>query len=152
MDTTTDMIRARVSLPEAISQAKACFLSGETDPLEAWANLSRFKKMIEALQDDPQVRDYALGELSKYGKERQMPDCKMEQIETGVKYDYSECGDSQLQDMYATLSNLKADIKDREALLRCIPEGQTIADADTGEVLRRPHRTSKTTIKVTFKK
>lgn len=152
MKTAVEIIESQVSLPIAISQAKEFLLSGEIDPLKAWANMSRFKKMIEALQEDAEIKDYALRELSKYGKEHQVSDCKLEQFEAGVKYDYTACRDSVLDELYKMRNAVNMDIKDRESMLRGIPENATLADADTGEILRRPIRTSKTTIKTTFKK
>ena len=152
MKMTTEIITTQVSLPTAISQAIEYLLSGDIDPLEAWVNMSRFKKMIEALQDDTEIKDCALRELSKYGKEHQIADCILEQFEAGVKYDYTVCGDSTLDELYKLRNAVNMDIKDRESMLRSIPENTTLADADTGEILRRPVRTSKTTIKTTFKK
>ena len=69
-----------------------------------------------------------------------------------MKYDYSVCGDSTLTELYETRAELDQQIKERETMLRGIPVGQTIADTETGEELRRPVRSSKTTIKVTFNK
>ena len=151
MKTAVEIIESEVSLPIAISQAKEFILSGEIDPLKVWANMSRFKKMIEALQD-AEIKDYALRKLSKYGKEHQVSDCKLEQFEAGVKYDYTVCGDGTLDELYKMRNAVNMDIKDRESMLRGIPENATLADADTGEILRHPIRTSKTTIKTTFKK
>lgn len=58
---------------------------------------------------------------------------------------------SRLNDMYKTLEALKADIKEREEMLKKLPS-TGMADPDTGEVLFPPARSSKTTIKTTFKK
>lgn len=152
METTEEIIKAPISIPEAIQKAKAYILSGEVDPLEMWANMSRYEKMFKAVKDDPQVKDYALRELSKYGSGHQLHDCKLEESEAGVKYDYSVCGDSTLTELYETRAELDQQIKERETMLRGIPVGQTVADTETGEELRRPVRSSKTTIKVTFNK
>ena len=90
-------------------------------------------------------------ELAKYGKSHQFGDCRLEEAESGVKYDYSMCGDSRLNDMYKTLEALKVDIKEREEMLKKLPR-TGMADPDTGEVLFPPARSSKTTVKTTFKK
>ena len=140
------------SIPECVSTAKEYFLSGEIDPLIAWANLSKFKKIIEQLQRDSDIIDYALRELSRYGKDHELNDCKLEEAEVGIKYDYSVCGSSRLQYMYNNKMAVDDSIKEMEKMLRSIPEGSEIADPETGEILKRPVRTSKTSIKVTFKK
>lgn len=97
------------------------------------------------------MRDITLRELAKYGKSHQFGDCRLEEAESGVKYDYSMCGDSKLRDMYETLEALKVDIKEREMMLRSMP-ASGLADPETGEVLFPPARSSKTIIKTTFKK
>ncbi|WP_418412972.1 hypothetical protein [Alistipes putredinis] len=88
---------------------------------------------------------------SRSGKSHQFGDCRLEEAEVGVKYDYADCGDSKLYDMYATLESLKADIKERETMLRQLPVSG-LADPETGEMLYPPVRSSKTSIKTTFKK
>lgn len=61
------------------------------------------------------------------------------------------CGDGELAEMYATLKALKVDIKEREEMLKKLPR-TGMADPETGEVIFPPARSSKTTIKTTFKK
>lgn len=106
---------------------------------------------IKAFKDNEEIRDITLRELSQYGKSHQFGDCRLEEAEVGVKYDYADCGDSKLYDMYATLESLKADIKERETMLRQLPVSG-LADPETGEMLYPPVRSSKTSIKTTFKK
>ena len=150
METTEQIIKAPISIPEAIQKTKAYILSGEVDPLEMWADMSRYEKIFKAGKDDPQVKDYALRELSKYGSGHQLHDCKLEESEAGVKYDYSVCGNSTLTELYEARAELDQQIKERETMLRNLAGG--MFDPITGEELRRPIKTSKTTIKVTFNK
>ena len=44
-----------------------------------------------------------------------------------------------------------ADIKEKEKILRALP-ASGLTDPDTGEIFYPPARSSKTTLKVTFKK
>ena len=90
-------------------------------------------------------------ELSKYGKSHIFGDCRLEEAESGVKYDYSMCGDSKLAEMYKTLEAVKADIRERETMLKSLPKSG-MADPETGEMVYPPARSSKTIIKTTFKK
>lgn len=152
MEQAEEIIRVPITVPEAVQKAKAYILSGEVNPLEMWANMSRYEKMFKAVKDDPQVKDYALRELSKYGSGHQLHDCKLEESEAGVKYDYSVCGDSTLTELYEAREELDEQIKERETMLRGIQVGKSMGDPETGEELRRPAKSSKTTIKVTFNK
>lgn len=147
------VILLRESTPD--SELAACAISsvvnGEIDPITAHINISRMEAAIKLYKDNAGVRDITLRELSKYGKSHQFGDCRLEEAESGVKYDYSMCGDSKLADMYATMEALKADIKEREEMLKRLPRAG-MADPDTGEILFPPVKSSKTIIKTTFKK
>lgn len=135
---------------ELANRAIMAVVDGNVDPLTAHINISRMEAAIKQFKDNVQVRDITLRALSKYGKSYQFGDCRLEEIEAGVKYDYAHCGDSKLMDMYATLATIKADIYEREAMLRALPLSG-LADPESGEVIYPPSRSSKTTIKTTFK-
>jgi hypothetical protein len=146
------VITANQTVADIKRSAKELFLSGNVDKLEAWRNMTAFAKAVEELKKDPDVKDAALNELDKYGGETTLYGCKMERKETGVKYDYSECGDDELFELYETKKAIEADIKEREDRLKSIRPGSVSIDEETGQEFRAPHRTSTTTIQVTFKK
>jgi hypothetical protein len=146
------IITANQTVADIKRSAKELFLSGEIDKLEAWRNMTAFVKAVDELKKDPDVRDAALNELDKYGKKTDLYGCRMEQKEVGTKYDYSECGDNELIEMYETRKALDADIKEREERLKAIRPGYVSIDENTGQEFRAPHKTSMTTIQVTFKK
>ena len=95
--------------------------------------------------------DITQRELAKYGKRHQFGDCTLEEVEAGVRYDFSGCGDSKLSDLYALRDANAAEIKGREAMLKALP-ASGMADPETGEMVYPPARSAKTTIKTTFKK
>lgn len=151
METQVTLIRETAPASELAARAISSVVNGEVDPITAHINISRMEAAIKLYKENTDVRDITLRELSKYGKSHQFGDCRMEEAESGVKYDYSMCGDSKLADMYATLEALKADIKERETMLKHVPSSGVV-DPDTGVVLFPPARSSKTVIKTTFKK
>lgn len=151
MNTQVTLLRESTPAAELAGRAISSVVNGEVDPITAHINISRMEAAIKLYKENADVRDITLRELAKYGKSHQFGDCRLEEAESGVKYDYSPCGDSRLADMYKTLEALKADIKDREDMLKRLPR-TGMADPDTGEVLFPPARSSKTTIKTTFKK
>lgn len=126
-------------------------VSGNINPVEAYISVSRMESAIELFKKNARVRDMVITELERDGGKESFADGMVEVCETGVKYDYTSSNDSKLDEMYATLEAIKADIKEREAFLKSIPAGGMV-DPDTGEVLHRPSKTSKTSVKITFNK
>lgn len=126
-------------------------VEGEIDPIVAHINISKMEAAIKTFKADDRVRDITLRELSKYGKKQSFGDCTLEEVEAGVKYDYSTCNDSVMDELMRMRQAIDADIKEREAFLKAIPQSGMV-NPDTGEVLYRPTKSSKTIIKTTFKK
>lgn len=139
------------SAAEMAEMAVSAVVNGEVDPIKAHINVSRMEAAIKLYRDNEDVRRITLDELAKYGKSATFGDCKLEEAETGVRYDYSGCCDSKLEDLYRQLDYVKEMIKERENMLKHLqPCGA--ADPDTGEIMYPPARSSKTAIKTTFKK
>lgn len=132
MEAQVMLLRESTPAAELAARAVSSVMEGEVDPITAHINISRMEAAIKLFKENTDVRDITLRELAKYGKSHQFGDCR-------------------LNDMYKTLEALKADIKEREEMLKKLPS-TGMADPDTGEVLFPPARSSKTTIKTTFKK
>ena len=139
------------SAAEMAEMAVSAVVNGDIDPIKAHISVSRMEAAIKLYKDNEDVRRITLDELAKYGKTATFGDCKLEQAETGVRYDYSVCGDSKLTELYDRMEKLKADIKEREEMLKHLQPGEAV-DPNTGEFMYPPARSSKTTIKTTFKK
>lgn len=138
--------------PAVLAQnAIQAVVDGEIDPITAHINVSKMEQAIKTFKADDRVRDITLRELSRYGKKQSFADCMLEEAEAGIRYDYSKCGDSRLEELYAMRQALDADIKEREAFLKSIPLSG-VALPETGEVVYPPAKTSKTIIRTTFKK
>ena len=114
MEAQVMLLRESTPAAELAARAVSSVMEGEVDPITAHINISRMEAAIKLFKENTDVRDITLRELAKYGKSHQFGDCRLEEAESGVKYDYSMCGDSRLNDMYKTLEALKADIKERE--------------------------------------
>lgn len=138
--------------PAVLAQnAIQAVVDGEIDPITAHINVSKMEQAIKTFKADDRVRDITLRELSRYGKRGVFGDCTLEEAEAGVRYDFSICGDSRLEELYKMRQAIDEDIKEREAFLKSIPLSG-VALPDTGEVVYPPAKTSKTIIKTTFKK
>jgi hypothetical protein len=145
------LLRETKSIADISSSAIEAIKEGYIDPITAHINLSRLEAAIKQVKDNIDVRDITLRELAKYGKKQSFGDCTLEESEAGVKYDFSECGDSILNDLEAQRYALDVQIKARQTMLKHIPISG-MASPETGELVYPPARSSKTIIKTTFKK
>lgn len=145
------LLRETRSVAELSQGAINAIVEGYIDPITAHINLSRLETAIKQIKDNGEVRDITLRELSKYGKRQSFGDCTLEEAESGVRYDYSECGDSILNELEAQKAAIEIEIKARQAMLKHIPISG-MASPETGEMVYPPARSSKTVIKTTFKK
>ena len=139
------------SAAEMAEMAVSAVVNGDIDPIKAHISVSRMEAAIKLYKDNEDVRRITLDELAKYGKTATFGDCKLEEAETGVRYDYSGCGDSKLAALYDKLEALKAEIKSREDMLKYLQPGEDV-DPNTGEFMYPPVKSSRTSIKTTFKK
>ena len=126
-------------------------VDGEIDPLVAHINITKMESAIKLYKANEQVLDITLRELGKYGKKQTFGDCTLQEAEAGVRYDYSGCCDSRLEELYETRKALDEAIKEREAFLKSVPRSG-VAIPETGEMVYPPAKFSKTTIKTIFKK
>lgn len=145
------LLRETQTIAQLSQQAINAITEGVIDPITAHINLSRMEAAIKQVKDNGQVKDITLRELAKYGKKQAFGDCTLEEVEAGVKYDYSACNDSTLAELEEMKAKIDAQIKERQQMLKCIPISGMVSP-DTGEVVYPPAKSSKTTIKTTFKK
>lgn len=145
------LLRETASVAVLANAAISAVIEGEIDPITAHINISKMENAIKAFKANDQVRDITLRELAKYGKKQTFGDCTLEEVEAGVKYDYSACGDSELAELYKMRLTIDESIKQREAFLKNIPI-KGIVNPETGELVYPPAKSSRTTIKTTFKK
>lgn len=150
MEAKVTLLHETLPAAELAANAIAAVKGGEIDPIAAHISVSRMEKAIALYKENRDVRDITLRELAKYGKSHAFGDCTLEEAEAGVKYDFTQCGDAKLAELYAMRRALDADIKEREAMLKTLP-ASGMADPETGEVIYPPARSSKTIVKTTFK-
>lgn len=119
--------------------------------MQALAVLTSFERAIEQVKNDPQVRDICLRELSKYGKQgATIGEFTFTEAEAGVKYDYSQCGCSEYEELQERKAEIDAQIRLLEKILKAMPVSG-LADTQTGEIWYPPVKSSKTVIKANKK-
>jgi hypothetical protein len=113
--------------------------------------LSAVADFAAGLKTNEDFAEAVRTELMKHPKGYLSPSgAKLEAIEAGTKYDYSD--DSKWLSLNAELATLKDKMKERETLLKAIPAGVELADPETGEVITAPTKTSTSTFKITLAK
>ena len=124
---------------------------GTYNPLETIIRLEALKKTIEGVQKG--IRDMATDEAEKYGKQFDFGNAKCQVKMSGVKYDYSNCGDPIYQSMQNELNDLKNRMKARENWLKSIQGQETHLDEETGELITiyAPIKSGKETVSITLK-
>lgn len=127
-------------------------LVGDADPIKVHLQVKAMEEIIKEITSDPQYRDALLDESTKYGKTFERYNGKFSIKETGTRYDYSQCGDPQLAELYWQKAELDAKIKTREAFIKMLPiEGLDIVTED-GELRKiyPPAKSSTTTVTVSL--
>lgn len=140
------------SVADIVASARNNIIEGNIDPMQALAVLTSFERAIEQVKNDPQVRDICLRELSKYGKSgATIGEFTFTEAEAGVKYDYSQCGCSEYEELQESRTQIDNRLKEIEKALKVMPISG-MADPETGEIWYPPVKSSKTIIKATKKR
>lgn len=124
---------------------------GYTNPLEFTV---RAKMLIEALQKTlDNTKELAMQEQSKHGKRAEVFGAEVQQVEAGVKYDYTVCNDPILAELQKLHEESNRELKNRELFLKSLREPCTIVTTD-GEIvtINPPVKRSTTTLKITLTK
>lgn len=127
-------------------------LVGDADPIKVHLQVKAMEEIIKEITSDPQYRDALLDESAKYGRTFERYNGKFSIKETGTRYDYSQCGDPDLAELYQKKAELDAKIKAREAFIKMLPvEGIDIVTED-GELRKiyPPAKSSTTSVTVSL--
>lgn len=145
-------------LPETKSQIKdytrlikESVLNGEVEPLEFAAQVSALEQLFKALKSDHLIKDVILEEAEKYNvKSFDKGNAKFQIKEVGVKYDFKNCNDSELNQIVSDIKELTEEKKKRETLLKAIAPDKEFYDGD-GVQLFPPIKTSTTQVVIILK-
>lgn len=109
---------------------------GEIDPLELDGKLKALEEMIKKVRSSEEMSENILSEAEKYGQKTFDAGKFKHQIkEIGVKYDFSDCGDSEYKNILSSLKILQDTKKARESFLKTIKAGQEIFGSDGVQLL-----------------
>ncbi len=133
---------------------------GEIDALKVHSQVKSMEDIIDRLTSDkgksPELakryKVLLLDAANNYGKSFELHNAKFETKEVGTKYNFDQCGDSELLSAYLERERLDAKIKAREAFLKTVAiEGMDIRVGDELITVYPPAKSSTTSIAVTLK-
>jgi hypothetical protein len=128
--------------------------SGAVDPLKIHLQIKCMEDIVKLLNSNTIYKSQVLDAAEKNGKSFEFHSAKFEVKETGVKYDYSQCGDEEYNSLQTEMEALSLKIKDREKFLKTVPtKGMALVIEGTGEVatVYPPSKSSTTSVAVTLK-
>lgn len=139
-----------------VSAMVAAIESGELDVLKIEATMKSMEDVIKDYRKNDRVREILLDEVSKYPKGiAEVYNATFQTKETGVKYDYSNCGHLKYNEIVEQINNLTDEKKELEGIMKAHGEKSWVmTDAETGESyeVNPPFRTASTQVVVTLKK
>jgi len=125
---------------------------GTADPLKIHLQVKNTEDLIKQITSDEKYREFLLNEASKYGKTFEQYNAKFQVKETGTRYDYSVCCDSELQELQEQSDNIAEKLKARQKFLQSVPaSGLEILKGDELITIYPPIKTSTTSVTVTLK-
>lgn len=131
-----------------VRQVIANAVDGNVNMLKLHKQIKCMEEIVKNILVDDSYREILLDEAQKHGKTFDYLGENWSIRETGVKYDYSSCGDPYHEELMKEKAELDAKIKQREDFLKSLSDPMTIVIESTGEIRRvyPPKRTSTTTV------
>lgn len=151
LSTLTIMPENKESLALYISNLKSEILAGNENPLKIAKLLKILEEIVKTLRDDKEIKDIILKEAEKY-KEKTINNFGAEfcKKETGIKYDYTDCNDTEWNLLSQKIHELTLQKKEREQFLNKVTPEIEIFNNE-GVRIEPPLKTSSTIVSVSIK-
>lgn len=131
-------------------------LDGYIDPLKVKVQLAAMKKTIEEIESSEEFKDCVMNAANKYHKDelKNIHNANIQIKETGVKYDYSQCGMPEYYLVCEELLQLTERKKALENRLKTVTKEEDYICPITSEMVKLmpPSKTSTTTVTITINK
>jgi len=124
-----------------IAQMAAAVEEGNANALEAYVNAAKLKKVCEAVM--AQVKDEAIGEAQKYGKETEVYGAKVQVRNAPPQYSFKD------DPVFVNFDNLAKQRK--QMLTKAAKSNFTLTDENGEEIPKVGYTEGATTIAVTIK-
>jgi hypothetical protein len=126
---------------------------GNVDPLKVHLQVKCMEDIIKLLNSNTVYKKAILEAAEKHGeKSFTYQNAKVEIKETGVKYDFSQCGDPEYQMLEQRAESTATDLKQRADFLKTVsPKGMELKIDDEVVTVYPPSKSSTTSIAITLK-
>jgi len=126
--------------------------SGNADAIKVHLQVKAMEDIVKSLNDNKEYKSLLLDAAEKNGKKFTAYNAEFNIREVGVKYDYSQCGDVELNSLQAQIDALSETIKAKQKMLQTLPvSGMDILFGDELVKVYPPSKTSTTSVAVTLK-
>ena len=143
----SELLKFEKSASFYVEQVLNSIREGEQNPLDVHLSRVKMEKILKGINDNSDIQDAVMKEFEKYGERTvEYKGALLQQVETGVKYDYSGCNDPVMDNYLKLQEELKDKIKERAKFLNNLPTSGVV-DPETGAFVYPPGKSSKTTIK-----
>jgi len=122
------VVTEKPTLAKDISNAiKDVVFSGDVDELALWLQGQRIKAGIDLAFKDANVKEAIADSFAKHleGKSAKLNDAVITEAATYTKYDYVQCGHTELDFIDTVINSLTGRKKDIETELKLIKDGRT---------------------------
>jgi hypothetical protein len=137
-----------------VERVKVEILSGQNNALEVLKQLRMAQKALDILNSDPEIEEVAQKEHAKHGQKTiEIFGATFTVKETGTKYDYTACKDTEWERYKSYESDAAENRKRREKFLQTLTAPITVVNEETGELetINPAPKTSTTKLSVTLK-
>lgn len=145
----------KAEMQDAVEVLATKVSNGEVDPIATYTEVKALGEVIALFLKDKRVTEATISAVDYFGKlGAKYNGASLCTTETGVRYDFSACGDTRWNELAKQKAAIEEQLKEREKFLKAISGKQSIVDDETGELLTLypPTKTSTTSVRVTFAK
>lgn len=137
---------------KVVAQNSVQELLNKGNILEAAEMISVMETFIKEVRASKEFTEYVRDEVAKNGKDITNPSgAKIELAETGVKYDFSKCGDYELDQLQNHLESIEEQISKRKEFLKSLPlSGIEVVNEDEVYKIFPPSKSSTSSYKITL--
>lgn len=142
---------SRVGINETATQIVNALEEGEVNPLDLKLAFKAIEDLGKKVKNS--LDTHLVEVASKYEKTFMYKGSEFSTMEAGVKYDYSECGHQEYNDIISKIAKLDKRRKEIENDLKGIKGSRTEVIESTGECIKLypPKKISTTTVSTTIK-
>jgi len=141
MELNSLLTMSKSDIAELISDKLEALKDGWIDSVDLYIYSKKLEYLVKILVDA--VKDSV--DSSTFGKDYVKHGVELSEGMTGVKYDFSKCGDTQWADLSQKFLTADSLLKDRQEFLKAVKSQMEVVDTETGETytITPPTKTGK---------